>query len=188
MIFNEHSNLAGKHSFLSPSSYHWINYDEEKLDSRYANHMAAVRGNQLHAFASQAISLGMKLACANKTLRLYVNESIGFRMTPEQGLYYSENCFGTADAIAFRRGILRINDFKSGVTPASMKQLMVYAALFCLEYDERPGEISTELRIYQTDEVELYIPETEEIIRIMDTIIRFDKRIREIKAREGFDD
>lgn len=188
MIFNEHSDLSGKHSFLSPSSYHWINYDDDKLIDRYSNHMAAVKGTQLHAFASQAISLGMKLACANKTLRLYVNESIGYRMSPEQTLYFSENCFGTVDAIAFRRDVLRISDFKSGVTPASMKQLMVYAALFCLEYDVRPGEIKIELRIYQHEEVDLYIPETEEIIRIMDVIVRFDKRIREMRLSAGFDD
>ena len=30
--------------------------------------------------------------------------------------------------------ILRIHDYKSGITPAKMDQLMIYAALFCLEY------------------------------------------------------
>jgi hypothetical protein len=33
--FRKHSHLEGQHAFLSPSTYHWINYDEEKLEFRY---------------------------------------------------------------------------------------------------------------------------------------------------------
>ena len=32
MIFNKHSALEGQHAFLGASKYHWINYDESKVD------------------------------------------------------------------------------------------------------------------------------------------------------------
>lgn len=78
-------------------------------------------------------SIGQKLPRLNKTLNAYVNDAIGYKMIPEQILFYSDNCFGTADAIVFRNGLLRIHDLKTGVIPAHMEQLEVYAALFCLE-------------------------------------------------------
>ena len=58
---------------------------------------------------------------------------------------------------------------------------MVYAALFCLEYKKKPGNINIELRIYQNNEVLVYNPEVDEIAHIMDRIISFDKIINEIK-------
>lgn len=182
MNFNRHSELEGRHAFLSPSKYHWINYENEKFDDVYRNHMMARRGDQLHAFAFEAIRLGIKLPRTSATLNLYVNDAIGYRMTPEQTLAYSNNAFGTADAISFKKKKLRIHDLKTGVTKTSEKQLMVYAALFCLEYDVRPADIEIELRIYQSDDVRFYIPELEEIVRIMDRIITFDKRIEQLKA------
>jgi hypothetical protein len=103
-------------------------------------------------------------------------------MKPEQILFYSVNCFGTADAISFRNKHLRIHDLKTGVTATSMKQLEVYAALFCLEYNYKPYEIDIELRIYQNDNVEEYIPEVDDIVHIMDKIITFDKQIEILKA------
>jgi hypothetical protein len=96
-------------------------------------------------------------------------------MHPEQILYYSENCYGTADVIAFRRGMLRIHDLKTGVTPTSEHQLEVYAALFCLEYRMRPFDITMELRIYQNNEVRVYEADPDVIVHIMDKIITFDK-------------
>lgn len=63
-------------------------------------------------------------------MNMYVNDAISFRMVPEQILFYSENCFGTADTIVFRNGTLRIHDLKTGVVPAHMEQLEIYAALF----------------------------------------------------------
>lgn len=105
-------------------------------------------------------------------------------MTPEQVLYYSDNCFGTADAISFRKGLLRIHDLKTGAIPAHMEQLMIYAALFCLEYDVKPSEIKMELRIYQNDEVLIHNPTAEDIVPIMDKIITFDKVISKIKEQE----
>ena len=95
MNFNKHSNLEGQHAFLSPSNYHWINYDEEKLSNVYLKHLATLKGTELHDFACKAISLGIKMPKSQKTLNLYINDAIGFKMTPEQPLYYSDNCFGT---------------------------------------------------------------------------------------------
>ena len=181
MNFNRHSNLEGRHAFLSASKYHWLNYDEEKLISAFQNSLAVKRGTELHDFAERAITLGIKLPKSKKTLNMYVNDAIGFQMTPEQPLYYSENCFGTADAISFRNNFLRIHDLKSGVTPAHMEQLMIYAALFCLEYAVDPKSIDIELRIYQTDEVDIFNPDSQDILDIMDKIIFFDKRLSQIQ-------
>lgn len=181
MRFTDHLNLVGKHAFLSPSSYHWINYDFEHLDNRFVTSMAAQRGIELHAFAHEAIRLGIKLPKTRTTLNLYVNDAIGFRMTPEQPLFYSENCFGTADCISFRRNVLRIHDLKTGEIPAHVEQLEVYAALFCLEYKFRPSDIKIELRIYQHDDCNEYDTDVNAIFHIMDKIVSFDKRIRELK-------
>ena len=177
MLFNKHSELAGKHAFLSASKYHWVNYDDEKLDRAFVTAMAAQRGTELHALAHELIRLGVKLPRNTKSLNMYVNDAIGYRMTSEQILYYSENCFGTADTIAFRRNKLRIHDLKTGVTPTSERQLEIYAALFCLEYRFKPFDIETELRIYQNDEVRIYEADPDVIAHIIDRIITFDKRI-----------
>lgn len=184
MNFNQHYNLQGKHAFLGASKFHWINYTDEKLIESYTRSQAVLRGTMLHDFAAQCISLGQKLPRSPKTLNMYVNDAIGYRMTPELVLYHSDNCFGTADALSFRNGLLRIHDLKTGVTPAHMEQLMIYAALFCLEYKVKPSEIDMELRIYQSDEILHHEPEPEEIMEIVDKIIAFDKLINRIKAEE----
>lgn len=182
MNFNKHFELEGRHAFLSPSSYHWTNYDEDKLIERYLNHQAKIRGTELHEFACSAIKLGITLPDVKKTINMYVNDAIGFSMTPEQPLYYSPNCFGTADAISFRKGLLRIHDLKTGVSPTSMTQLEIYMALFCLEYDINPNDIRSELRIYQLDDVEIHSPLPEDILYISDKIVTFDRRIEELRA------
>lgn len=172
----------GKHAFLSASKYHWTNYDEEKLVRTYIAALAAQRGTELHAFAHNAIRLGIKLPRSPKTLNQYVNDAIGFRMTTEQSLYYSDNAFGTADAIAFRNNVLRIHDLKTGVEPASLQQLRIYAALFCLEYRYKPFSLaSTELRIYQNDEIVMEEADPDLITHIMDLIVVFDKRITALR-------
>ena len=185
MRFNQHDNLLGQHAFLSASKSHWINYDEAKLIETYNNFTAAQRGTELHDFAAQCIKLGQKLPRSQKTLNLYVNDAIGYKMTPEQVLYYSPNCFGTADAISFRDDFLRIHDLKTGTTPAKMEQLKIYAALFCLEYKVKPSKIEMELRLYQSNDVLFHNPTAEEIIPIMDTIVHFDKIIEKIRTEEG---
>lgn len=185
MNFNKHLNLEGQHAFLGASKYHWINYDEGKIAEAYSKFLAAQKGTELHEFAAQCIRLGQKLPKSKKSLNMYVNDAIGYKMTPEQTLFYSENCFGTADAIGFRDGFLRIHDLKTGATPAKMEQLEIYAALFCLEYRMKPGEIAMELRLYQSDEVIVHEPTVEDIAPIIDKIITFDKIIAKIKDQEG---
>lgn len=181
MRFNAHSNLAGQHAFLSASKHHWINYDDEKLDRTYIAAMAAQKGTELHALAHDLIRLGVKLPRSPKALNNYVNDAIGYRMTSEQILYYSDNAFGTADTISFKRNLLRVHDLKTGVTPTSDRQLDVYCALFCLEYGFKPFEISFEKRIYQGTEVKVFEGDPEMIAHVMDRIITFDKRINAIR-------
>lgn len=177
MNFNKHFNLEGKHAFLSPSKYHWINYDDEKLIAAYCNFRAAQKGTELHDFARRCIELGIKLPNSRKTLNMYVNDAIGYKMIPEQPLYYSDNCFGTADTIAFKKNFLRIHDYKSGVIPAHMEQLRIYDALFCLEYEIDPFSIESELRIYQSDDILIENPDRSIIKQIMDVIVLSDKRL-----------
>jgi hypothetical protein len=186
VLFNKHLNLEGTHAFLGASNYHWINYDETKLVHAFTTAQAARRGTELHDFARRAIRLGIKLPDTQETLYMYVNDAIKYGMVPEQILFYSINCYGTADTIGFRRGKLRIHDYKSGVSRTSEKQLYVYAALFCLEYGIKPTEIETELRIYQSDEVRVYEAEWEFIVHIMDRIVTFDKLI-EAQKQEALD-
>lgn len=181
MIFNKHSDLVGKHAFLSASKYHWVNYDEEKLLETFEKSMTAALGTRLHAVAKDLIDLGIKLRDTGQTLNMYVNDCIGYRLHTEQLLVYSQNAFGTADAIDFRDKTLFIFDLKNGVTSTSETQLEVYAALFCLEYGVRPGEIQYDLRIYQNDEVAMFETDPQDIAYIMDRIETFDKLIEEAK-------
>lgn len=181
MVWNRHSNLEGVHAFLSPSKYSWLNYDDEKLSEAYSRFMAIQTGTELHDLARRLIKLGVPLPKKNQTLNLFVNDAIGYKMRPEQPLVYSPNSFGTADAICYRRKLLRIHDLKTGVTPASMHQLEIYAGLFCLEYQVDPPDISFELRIYQNDTVTVHNPEPSVIKDIMNKIISFDERIEMMK-------
>lgn len=182
MNFNKHSLIEGRHALLSASKHYWVNYSDEKLQEFYRKAMAVEMGTRLHAFAKEAIELGQKLPKTAKTLNLYVNDAIGFKMIPEQVLYYSDNAFGTADAICFRNNFLRIHDLKTGETKASMAQLEIYMAFFCLEYKYKPNEIDAELRIYQNNAVEIETPHPDDIFRIMDKIVEFDKLIETMKA------
>jgi len=184
MQFNRHQDLIGKHAFLSPSNYSWLNYNEQKLTARFYAATAARRGTDLHALAHEAIRLGVKLSRANQAMSSYVNDGIGYKMSCEQMLCYSENCFGTADTISFRRNKLRIHDLKTGITATSEKQLEVYAALFCLEYSIDPFSIEIELRIYQRDEIRVFEPFPEAIYNIIQTIVDFDQHINTIKEAQ----
>lgn len=180
MIFNTHSNLKGKHAFLSPSKYHWTNYSEEKLISLYSRQMAQAHGTRLHAFAQAAIELGIRLPRSRNALHQFVNDAIGHKMQTEQILFYSPIAFGQADAISFRNNLLRIHDLKTGSSRVSMRQLEVYAALFCLEYEYQPNKIDILLAIYQGTELHQYVPDPMDIRMIMDKVIRFDQKISEI--------
>lgn len=185
MNFNRHSEIEGKHAFLSASKYHWVNYDPEKLKTVYWNYRAAERGTELHDFARRCIKLGIRLPKSKNSLNQYVNDAIGFRMIPEQPLYFSDNCFGTADAISFdeKTKTLRIHDLKTGDIPANPKQLEIYAALFCHEYKKHPQEIAIELRIYQSGEVLQHFPDPNDIQQIMNLIVQFDRIIEKEKLK-----
>ena len=211
MIFEKYSDLEGQHAFLSPSQPHWLRYTEDKLIERYLNSMAVQRGTELHKFASDAIRLNIPLPRSKTSLNMFVNDAIGYKMTSEQPLYYSGFCFGTADAIEYKRNYLRIHDLKTGETEAKMDQLKVYAALFCLNYqnivrrlrqegksdidiatklDLKPTELhfnpaqmaGIELRIYQFGDIKVENADPEEIRSIMDIIVSHTNVLRNVEA------
>lgn len=209
MIFNKHLDLEEAHAILSPSSYHWLNYDnEDAFFDRYRAIFAQAIGTSLHSLSKDLINHRIRLNKGDKKILLvhllgdgipkavidldiwyptimnYVNDAIGFRMTPEVPLVYSENAFGTTDAISFRDDILRIHDLKTGVTPAKMDQLMLYAAYFCLEYKINPKDIQTKLRIYQSGQALTFDPEWEDISEVIDKVIRADKVIQKFRGME----
>lgn len=185
MNFNRHSELEGRHAFLSASKYHWIRYDDDKILNSWSTSKEAMRGSELHEFAAFAIRIRQKLPKTQQTLNMFVNDAIGLHMTPEQvivPLRDSHLAFGTADAISFqpsrdpeRRGrmLLRIHDLKTGITKTNVNQLEIYAAFFCLEYNVDPFEIDIELRIYQHDERLIFIPDPEDIKNIMAKTVHF---------------
>ena len=175
MNFVKHSNLEGLHAPFSPSKSSWLRYDEEKAIAVYKSMQAKEMGTRLHAWAKETIDLGIKQPRSKKTIYAYVNDAIGFKMSTEVVLFYSEYFFGTADTISFRDNFLRIHDLKTGVHEASIEQLEIYAALFCLEYKYKPSDIEIELRIYQNDEVIYHNPSPEEITAIMDKIVHLNK-------------
>ena len=185
MNFVRHSNLEGLHAPFSASQPSWLRYDDDKAIEVYRNKKASEIGTKLHQWAKETIDLGIKQPRSKKTIYSYVNDAIGFKMSTEVVLFYSERFFGTADAISFRNNMLRIHDLKTGKTAVHMEQLMIYAALFCLEYKVKPGEIDMELRIYQNDEVIVFNPTAEDILPIMDRIIRLDKLLERIDGEEG---
>lgn len=184
MRFNVHRNLEGLHAPFSASSSHWLRYDDEKAAEVYSNKKAMEMGTRLHAWAKETIDLKIKQPRTEKTICRYVNDAIGFNMQTEVVLYYSDRFFGTADAICFKKGLLRIHDLKTGKEPVKMEQLEVYAALFCLEYRVKPIDIEIELRVYQNDEVKVLRPEAEDIQAIMDKIVHLDKIIEKIDYEE----
>lgn len=183
MRFHQYPHLEGTHAPYSPSQSAWLRYDEEKLVRVHLKKKAAMRGTMLHEWAMNTIILGIKQPDDGKTLSMYVNDAIGFKMKPEVVLYYSPRFYGTADTICFRkingRYMLRIHDLKTGEHPVSIEQLRTYAALFFLEYAKEfkitPGDVDIELRIYQNNQVLYDIPTAEDIVPIMDTIVSHDK-------------
>ena len=186
MNFVKHSNLEGLHAPFSASQSAWLRYDDAKAIEVFKNKQAAELGSRLHAWAKDTIDLGIRQPRSKNTLSSYVNDAIGFRMKTEVVLFYSPRFFGTADAISFdeKKKLLRIHDLKTGRTPVHIEQLRIYAALFCLEYKIKPGEIEMELRIYQSNEIEIDKPTAEDILPIMDKIIHFDKLLESLYGEE----
>lgn len=167
-----------QHAEFSPSQCSWNNYTDEDFIRVRRNRQAAEYGTKLHALAKMMIDEGIVLAPSDDpvkdNLRMYVNDCIKHGMETERRLFYSPVFGGTADAMSFKRKKLIIFDLKTGVKPAKIEQLMNYAALFCLTERKDPSKIAIELRIYQNCEVMIYEPESDEIQRIIDTIVHFD--------------
>ena len=209
MLWNDHSRLikGQQHAFLGGSKFSWLNYNEEDLEVAWKRQYAQKMGTALHELASKLIDNKIKITNKDRNMVLlylldnevprsvidinrimenlipYVTDGIGFRMKSEQPLVYSENIYGTADSIIFdeRKQILRIHDYKSGTTPAHLEQLEIYAALFCLEYRFKPGDINFELRIYQDGDQLIGNPKASDILPTMDKIVTFDKIIESFK-------
>ena len=181
MNFIRHSNLNGLHAPFNPSQSSWLRYDDDRAMEVFLNKKAAEMGTRLHAWAKETIDLGIRQPKSKKTLYAYVNDAIGFKMSTEVVLFYSERFFGTADSIAFRDNFLRIHDLKTGKIPADMEQLEIYAALFCLEYKVKPEDIGMELRLYQNDEIVYHNPTAEDVRQIMDKIVHLDQVIQKLE-------
>lgn len=168
MIWKHYSIPAGSHAPFSASNYHWLGYDVNKATEYIRNMKAKERGTIMHAHAAQCIKLKTPLQ-GKDTLAKYVNDCITLNMDPEVLLYYSPYFFGTTDAINVDSKI-RISDLKTGVSKASMKQLYIYDALYCLDYNINPKDINHELRIYQNGEVFTEKPKGKDILPIIDQI------------------
>ena len=110
-----------------------------------------------------------------ETVKFYINDGIGYKMTVEQPVVYSDKIYGTIDSVCFKDNLLRIHDLKTGSHEADMEQLEIYAALFCLEYDFRPTELEFELRLYQWDGLVVHNPTVENLLPIIDAIITTNK-------------
>lgn len=200
MLWNNHYKDVpeGAHAMLGASQHAWLNYDESKLFTAYKRKYAQAIGTLTHDYARKYIRYGQQAKAGDKTglfvhlldshipanvidinklfdtWRLYVNDSVRNRMRPEQVLYFSKNSFGTADAISFRKNKLKVFDLKTGEGKATMDQLYIYVALFCLEYEFSPGEIEIETRIYQSGDYIVESPTASDILPIMDQIETFD--------------
>ena len=205
MNWNQHRNLEGSHAFLSASKYSWLSKTNEEIVQSYTNSFSQAIGTLSHAFAADYIRFREKLKKGDsRTLKMdlmrkgipeyaidiraffptvmrYVNDSIDFMMDPEVLLYYSDLCFGTADSIQVSNGVLRIHDLKTGTTVAKIDQLKIYAALFYLEYGQKPERLRTELRIYQSDDIIVHEPEVDEIREVMDAIVEKDRVLQKLK-------
>lgn len=199
MNFNKHSEYEGKHAVLSASKHSWLNYDDEKILNAYVASFSTTIGTLTHSYAKDKIIFRqpmednrseknalllylLKNGIPERVIAMeplfynlmqYVNDAIGYKMTPEQVLYYSDYSFGTADAISYSRNVLRIHDLKTGSTPASMDQLLIYAAWFFLEYKKEANfqRSRTELRIYQNNEIIVHTPTNGEIAAVMEKVV-----------------
>ena len=211
MQWNDHHQLEGKHAFLGASNFHWVNWTDSIFENRYSSQFSTIIGTTRHELAHDCILKRTKINKHDKhlvELSLYhafvpkdaydpnailenlipfVNDAIGYHMSSEILLYYNSYCFGTCDAILFNEKdkILRIHDLKTGTTTAHFEQLLIYAALFCLEYHKNPRHFTTELRIYQNFEISVNTPDPSEIESFMELIQNRSQLISTYLEREG---
>ena len=198
--FYNHPEIAeGAHALISPSRHILkSNYTKEQFDNYILACYSTRIGTSIHELAAKLINARIKVTKSEAskmiTLKLiedgiprrvfdadqyvdtfvpYVKDAIGYDMQAEQVLKYSRYAFGTADSIRFneQKKFLRIHDLKTGKMTATLDQLVSYAALFFLEYKIKPGEVTTEIRIYQNGEVVTGLPTASDILPIMDQII-----------------
>ena len=198
MVFENISRLEGQHAILGASQHAWLRYDDAKLISYYQSLKAKELGTRLHALAAEHIELGLRMPKSDATLNKYINDAIGYKMTPEQLLYYSDHSFGTADSISFRKNVLRIHDLKTGANPAYkmdkqtgeyiLEQLEIYAALFCLQYGAKlgftPNDIEFALSIYQNNDIFTEAPTADKIKWTMDRIEHCSEVLDDLNAKE----
>jgi hypothetical protein len=193
MSLKRNFSIIGKHAFLSPSTYHWLEYDDEKLRRVYFQRQQAALGDKTHTLAQQLIELGIRLPDNKTTLSMYVNDAIGFRMEAEVPLVYSDECFGTADACGYRveRGIptLRISDLKTGINPADMRQLKIYAAIFFYDFEFHKDVDSIFgtriiLRIYQNDAIVEEEADPAEILQVMERIKYLSEAVASLRKED----
>lgn len=199
-FFYEHPEVPeGSHALISPSRHILKpNYSTAQFENYISSTYATRIGTSIHELAAQLISAQIKVnkTEAHKmiTLKLindkiprrvfdasnyvdtfvpYVKDAIGFEMQPEKILKYSRWAYGTTDAIRYNESkhYLRVHDLKTGKIPATLDQLVAYAALFFLEYKIKPGEVTTEIRIYQNGEIISGFPTTTDILPVMDQIV-----------------
>lgn len=198
------------HALFAPSQPSWLRYEtEDQIISRLKSYYAQAIGTLTHEKAKSCIERRRKLNKSSFVLlelhllenkipeavidiqtlypnfMTYVNDCISMKMHPEYKIDYSTYCFGTADALSFKKKLLRIFDLKTGVNPAKMDQLKAYAALFCLKNDIQPQAIDVELRIYQNCEINHYTPNPDEIREIMDRIVANNKVVDNFLRRTG---
>lgn len=204
----DHLELKGTHAPFSPSQPSWLNYTPEKLLGNYVSGYATMIGTLTHEFAEKRIKKVDKLTPEGidswefylwdhkvpeyvlhnidkeriyGTLLMYVNDCIDFGMEPEKILYFSDNFYGTADAISFKRKTLRISDLKTGTSLVKDEQLLVYAAFFCLENKIKPKDIKIELRFYKELDILYCEPEPEAIESIMQIVISHNKILQSFR-------
>lgn len=182
--FNYHKDIEGKHAFLSPSRSTWTRYTPDRLRTVWLNNQKKQEGTFLHDLASRLIKSRNKLDIgANSTLSLFVNDCIDLQMQSEIPLFYSYNCFGTADAIKVEGKNLYIFDLKTGDKEAGFTQLGIYAALFCLEYQKEPEDLNFIFRIYQFGTYKEEHWYYDDIRNLMDIIINSDLIINALKTQ-----
>lgn len=191
MQWNEHWRLNGKHARLSPSSYSWLNYTEDKMRTTFFNQLKKEQGTYLHDLAHRMIVSRTKARDLKRAFYMFVNDAIGFGMSSEVLLYYSDNCFGTADAIRFDEATkeLMVFDLKTGDSKPSFKQLYIYCALFCLEYGYVKKNVVEGLsficRIYQGIGYEEEIVDPKVVWDCMKQIEKMDAVIMDVMVIQG---
>lgn len=213
-VFNPHKEIGkDDHAIISPSRHNVKpGMTDEQFDAYICSIWSTTIGTALHDLAATIITKRVRISSGREmqhdidialckagvpmnvnynptlpeTLIMYTKDCIGFDMSIEQPLAYSKWVFGRADAISFnpRKGELKIFDLKTGKVPASLDQLLQYAAIFFLEYNIKPGEVKTELDIYQNGDILTGLPKASDILPQMDEFKKRSKYCDEKYGRE----